>query len=73
MFATDTVRGITVLLPYGFDGGLGTIDHPKTTEVDFFIANPTVLLEYLYLAFATRSWLFLKLLFIFYMIYLLFL
>ena len=29
MRATETTRGITVLLPYGFDVDLGRIDHPE--------------------------------------------
>ena len=32
MRATETARGITVLLPYGFDVDLGRIYHPKLEE-----------------------------------------
>ena len=32
MRATETARGITALLPYGFDVDLGRIDHPELEE-----------------------------------------
>ena len=32
MCATETSRGITALLPYGFDVDLGRIDHPELEE-----------------------------------------
>ena len=32
MRATDTARGITVLLPHGFDVDLGRIGHPQLEE-----------------------------------------
>ena len=32
MRATETARGITVVLPYGFDVDLGRTDHPELEE-----------------------------------------
>ena len=32
MHATGTARGITVLLPYGFNVDFGRIDHPELEE-----------------------------------------
>ena len=32
MRTTETARGTTVLLPYGFDVDLGRIDHPDLEE-----------------------------------------
>ena len=32
MCVMETARGITILLPYGFDVDLGRIDHPELEE-----------------------------------------